>query len=65
MIKGITAKTFPQYVARIVESILTAGETAKNIEIAISVDEDAMPTISYKVDGTPLIVPYSKGETNG
>ena len=67
MKKTITQDVLIRNATGAVEQLLMAHDVAKSIKITIDVDKISVPTISYSVNGLPLIAfpTEKKDDTDG
>ena len=59
--KPITKNPLKKTLLDGIENILDAVGVADNVEIKIKINKKTVPTISYKIDGFPVIYKESKG----
>ena len=54
--RPITENSLKKTLIEGIENILTAANVADNVEIKIKINKKSVPTISYKIDGFPIVV---------
>lgn len=56
MSRPITDNSIKKYILEGVETILDISERAESVTFTVKIDKKTVPTISYKINGFPLII---------
>lgn len=62
MAKAICKKTKKEQALQLIKDLLDVSDIADSVEFTVKIDRESIPTISYKINGFPLIPPYINTE---